>query len=53
MLPGHVDVVSGLLVAPLSHDDVTTLAALLAPVREHMRSASPRSAAPRRRKGRA
>src|SRR5689334_18837282 len=51
MLPGHVEVVSGLLFEPLSRDDVKTLAALLAPVRDHMRSTPPRSAAARRRKG--
>jgi hypothetical protein len=32
---------------------LTALAGLLAPVRDHMRSTPPRSAAPRRRKGRA
>jgi DNA-binding MarR family transcriptional regulator len=51
VLPGHVEVVSGLLFEPLSRDDVKALAGLLAPVREHMRSAPPRSAASRRRKG--
>src|SRR3954454_3844806 len=51
VLPGHVEVVSGLLFEPLSGTDVETLAGLLAPVREHMRSTPPRSAAPRRRKG--
>lgn len=51
VLPGHVEIVSGLLFEPLSRDDVTALAALLAPVRDHMRSTPPRSAAPRRRKG--
>ncbi|WP_030683958.1 MarR family winged helix-turn-helix transcriptional regulator [Streptomyces cellulosae] len=51
VLPGHVEVVSGLLFQPLSRDDVKTLAALLAPVRDHMRSTPPRSAASRRRKG--
>ncbi|HUQ61494.1 MarR family winged helix-turn-helix transcriptional regulator [Lentzea sp.] len=50
VLPGHVEVVSGLLFEPLSRDDVTALAGLLAPVRDHMRSTPPRSAAPRRRK---
>ncbi|MGY1734592.1 MarR family winged helix-turn-helix transcriptional regulator [Geodermatophilus sp. SYSU D00684] len=49
VLPGHVEVVRDLLFAPLSRDDVATLAGLLAPVRDHMRSAPPRSAAPRRR----
>src|SRR3954462_573429 len=51
VLPGHIEVVSGLLFEPLSRTDVETLAGLLAPVREHMRSTPPRSAAPRRRKG--
>src|SRR3954453_7864417 len=51
VLPGHIEVVSGLLFEPLSRTDVETLAGLLAPVRDHMRSTPPRSAAPRRRKG--
>ncbi|SES18114.1 MarR family winged helix-turn-helix transcriptional regulator [Lentzea albida] len=51
VLPGHVEVVSGLLFEPLSREDVHTLAGLLAPVRDHMRSTPPRSATPRRRKG--
>ncbi|MER5528122.1 MarR family transcriptional regulator [Streptomyces sp. NPDC002677] len=51
VLPGHIEVVGGLLFEPLSRDDVETLARLLAPVREHMRSTPPRSAGPRRRKG--
>jgi DNA-binding MarR family transcriptional regulator len=51
VLPGHVEVVSGLLFAPLSHDEVSALAGLLAPVREHMRATPPRSASSRRRKG--
>jgi DNA-binding MarR family transcriptional regulator len=49
VLPGHIDVVSGLLFEPLSRKDVDTLTGLLAPVRDHMRAAPPRSAAPRRR----
>ncbi|MEU2777628.1 MarR family transcriptional regulator [Streptomyces sp. NPDC007162] len=53
VLPGHVEVVSGLLFEPLSRDDVKALADLLAPVRDHMRATPPRSAASRRRKGRA
>jgi DNA-binding MarR family transcriptional regulator len=53
VLPGHIEIVSGLLFEPLSRDDVTALAALLTPVRDHMRATPPRSAAPpRRRKGR-
>ncbi|MEU0844464.1 MarR family winged helix-turn-helix transcriptional regulator [Streptomyces sp. NPDC005962] len=51
VLPGHVEVVSGLLFEPLSRDDVKALAGLLAPVRDHMRSTPPRSAAPRRKAG--
>lgn len=49
VLPGHIEVVSGLLFEPLSREDVESLAALLAPVRDHMRATPPRSAAPRRR----
>ena len=49
VLPGHVEVVGGLLFEPLSRKDVETLAGLLARVRDHMRSTPPRSAAPRRR----
>ncbi|MFB8755460.1 MarR family winged helix-turn-helix transcriptional regulator [Streptomyces sp. NPDC059852] len=51
VLPGHIEVVSGLLFAPLSADDVRTLAGLLRPVRDHMRATPPRSAASRRRRG--
>jgi DNA-binding MarR family transcriptional regulator len=51
VFPGHIAVVQDLLLAPLSRADVTALAGLLAPVREHLRSAPPRSAAPRRRSG--
>ena len=50
VLPGHIAVVRGLLFEPLTRDDVNTLAGLLAPVRDHMRSTPPRSAAPRRRR---
>ncbi|WP_210570816.1 MarR family winged helix-turn-helix transcriptional regulator [Streptomyces sp. GESEQ-4] len=51
VLPGHVEVVSGLLFEPLPRDDVKALASLLAPVRDHKRSTPPRWAASRRRKG--
>jgi DNA-binding MarR family transcriptional regulator len=50
VFPGHIEIVSRLLFEPLSGDDVKALAGLLAPVRDHMRSTPPRSAAPRRRK---
>ena len=47
VLPGHAEVISDLLFQPLSRKDAKALADLLAPVRDHMRSAPPRSAAPR------
>jgi DNA-binding MarR family transcriptional regulator len=50
VFPGHVEVVRQLLFEPLSPGDVKALAALLTPVRDHMRSTPPRSAAPRRRR---
>jgi DNA-binding MarR family transcriptional regulator len=49
VLPGHTEVISRQLFQPLSRADAKTLAELLSPVRDHMRSAPPRSAAPRRR----
>jgi len=51
VMPGHTEVIRHLLLEPLSHDDVRALADLLGPVRDHMRSAPPRSAVPRRRRG--
>lgn len=50
VLPGHTEVISDQLFQPLSVADTQALADLLAPVRDHMRSAPPRSAAPRRRR---
>ena len=50
VFPGHIDVVRQLLFEPLAADDVESLADLLAPVRDHMRSIPPRSATPRRRR---
>lgn len=50
VLPGHEEVVGRMLFEPLSRDDARTLAGLLEPVRDHMRAAPPRSAAPRRRR---
>src|SRR4051812_16804951 len=50
VLPGHTEVIREQLFAPLSRRDTKALADLLAPVRDHMRSAPPRSAAPRRRR---
>src|SRR3954449_5559048 len=51
VFPGHIELVKRLLLEPLSRDDVKALAGLLEPVRDHMRSIPPRSAAPRRGKG--
>jgi DNA-binding MarR family transcriptional regulator len=51
VLPGHTEVISRLLFEPLSRADAKALAGLLRPVRDHMRSTPPRSAAPRRRRG--
>src|SRR5690242_7967805 len=50
VFPGHIEVIQRLLLEPLTADDVQRLAGLLEPVRDHMRSAPPRSAAPRRRR---
>jgi DNA-binding MarR family transcriptional regulator len=49
VLPGHAEVISQLLFQPLSRNDAQALADLLRPVRDHMRSTPPRSAAPRRK----
>lgn len=50
VLPGHTEVINGQLFQPLSTADTKSLADLLTPVRDHMRSSPPRSAAPRRRR---
>lgn len=50
VLPDHIDVVSRMLLDPLSREDLETLTGLLTPVRDHMRSTPPRSASPRRRR---
>src|SRR4051812_31452539 len=50
VLPGHAEVISRLLFEPLSRKDAKALADLLTPVRDHMRSTPPRSAASRRGK---
>ena len=48
VLPGHAEVIERMLFAPLSRSDAEALARLLAPVRDHMRAAPPRSARRRR-----
>ncbi len=50
VMPGHADVIDRLLFQRLSREDAKTLAELLAPARDHMRSTPPRSAMPRRRR---
>ena len=44
---GHVEVVRRLMMTGLTDDDVATLTEVLTRLRDHMRSAPPRSAAPR------
>jgi len=48
VLPGHAEVIERMLFAPLSRSDAEVLGRLLAPVRDHMRAAPPRSARRRR-----
>ncbi len=50
VFPGHIQVLDGLLFESLTREDVDRLADVLGRVRDHMRAAPPRSAAPRRRK---
>lgn len=50
VLPGHGEVIKQQLFEPLSANDAETLADLLSPVRDHMRSAPPRSASPRKKR---
>jgi DNA-binding MarR family transcriptional regulator len=50
VLPGHTEVLSHQLFQPLTRGDAEALADLLLPVRDHMRSLPPRSAASRRRR---
>jgi DNA-binding MarR family transcriptional regulator len=47
VMPGHVEVVQRLMMAPLNRADVAGITDVLGRVRDHMRSAPPRSAAPR------
>jgi len=51
VLPGHIELVRQQLLPPLSHHDMTALTRILGRVRDHMRTAPPRSAAPRPRRG--
>jgi len=49
VFPGHIAVLHELLFEPLAVGDVEALADVMGRVRDHLRSAPPRSAAPRRR----
>ena len=44
VIPGHIEVLRQQLFAPLTRQDTRALGDLLAPVRDHMRAAPPRSA---------
>jgi DNA-binding MarR family transcriptional regulator len=50
VLPGHVEIVQGLLFEPLSRDDIGALGEIMTRVRDHMRARPPRSAVSRRRR---
>ncbi len=50
VFPGHIALLEELLFEPLNRADVEGLADVLGRVRDHMRTAPPRSAAARRRK---
>ena len=50
VFPGHIAVLNELLFEPLTQEDVESLADVMSRIRDHMRAAPPRSAAPRRRK---
>jgi DNA-binding MarR family transcriptional regulator len=50
VFPGHIAVLNELLFEPMERRDVEVVADVLGRVRDHMRAAPPRSAAPRRRK---
>ncbi|WP_432561857.1 MarR family winged helix-turn-helix transcriptional regulator [Kineococcus sp. SYSU DK003] len=49
VMPGHVDVVRGVLFEAMPDGDVAVLQGVLGPVRDRLRAAPPRSARPRRR----
>ncbi|PSL38225.1 DNA-binding MarR family transcriptional regulator [Labedella gwakjiensis] len=49
VFPGHIDILRKMFLAPLGAEGVAALEGPLTAVRDHMRAAPPRSAAPRRR----
>ncbi|MBN9171826.1 MAG: MarR family transcriptional regulator [Microbacterium sp.] len=50
VFPGHVAVLDQMLLEPLTAADIESLEDVLGRVRDHLRAAPPRSAAPRRRR---
>jgi DNA-binding MarR family transcriptional regulator len=52
VMAGHIQVVRHLVFTPLDDEDVGALGDVLGHIREHMRTVPPRSAAPRRKRGR-
>jgi DNA-binding MarR family transcriptional regulator len=52
VLPGHVDLVQRLLLAPLTEDDIATMGDIMGRVRDQLRAEPPRSAAPRKKRSR-
>jgi DNA-binding MarR family transcriptional regulator len=50
LLPGHIQLVRRMLLDHLNRRDIATLTRVLGRVRDRLRSAPPRSAAPRRRR---
>jgi DNA-binding MarR family transcriptional regulator len=51
VMPGHVELVQRLMLSAMSRKDVATITDILGRVRDRMRTAPPRSAAPRPRRG--
>ncbi|SOX56445.1 MarR family transcriptional regulator [Mycobacterium ahvazicum] len=51
VLPGHIEVVRGLLFDPLSDGDVSNLGDIMSRVRDHMRARPPRSVVSRAMRG--
>ena len=49
VMPGHIEVVQRLLLAALDREDIAAITEILGRVRDRMRAAPPRSAAPRRK----
>jgi DNA-binding MarR family transcriptional regulator len=49
VMPGHIEVVQQLLLTSLNRKDITAITEILGKVRDRMRTAPPRSAAPRRK----